>query len=59
MSQNASIHFNIHYINSTCTLGAMYRFMIGGYHDSGFTALMIVSRLPYIVILIHDLLHAH
>ena len=37
----------------------MYRFMIGGYHDSGFTALMIVSRLPYIVILIHDLLHAH
>ena len=35
----------------------MYRFMIGGYHDSGFTALMIVSRLPYIVILIHDLLH--
>ena len=23
----------------------MYRFMTGGYHDSGFTALMIVSRL--------------
>ena len=30
-----------------------------GYHDIRFTALMIVSRLPYIVILIHDLLHAH
>ena len=26
---------------------------------SGFTALMVVSRLPYTVILIHDLLHAH
>ena len=37
----------------------MYCFMTGGYHDSGFTALMTVSRLPYIVILIHDLLHAH
>ena len=36
----------------------MYRFMVGGYHDSGFTALMIVSRLPNIVILIYDLLHA-
>ena len=36
----------------------MYCFMTGGYHDSGFTASMIVSRLPYIVILIHDLLHA-
>ena len=33
--------------------------MTGGYRDSGFTTLMIVSRLPYIVILIHDLLHAH
>ena len=37
----------------------MYRFMIGGYHGSGFTALLIVSRLTYIVILIHYLLHAH
>ena len=39
----------------------MYRFMTdsGGYHDSGFIALMIISRLPYIVILIHGLLHAH
>ena len=37
----------------------MYHFMTGGYHDSAFTALMTVSRLPYIVILIHDLLHAH
>ena len=37
----------------------MYDFMTGGYHDSGLTALMIVSRLPYIVILIHGLLHAH
>ena len=26
---------------------------------SGFTALMVVSKLPYTVILIHDLLHAH
>ena len=34
MSQNVSIHFNIHYINSTCTLGAMYRFMIGDFYDS-------------------------
>ena len=37
----------------------MYLFMTGGYHDSGFTTLMIASRLPYIVILIHDLLQAH
>ena len=37
----------------------MYRFMTGGYHDSGFAALMIVSRLHHIVILIHDLLNAH
>ena len=35
----------------------MYHFMTGGYHDSSFTALVIVSRLPYIVMLIHDLLH--
>ena len=33
--------------------------MTGGYHESGFTALMIVSRLLYIVKLIHGLLHAH
>ena len=37
----------------------MFCFMIGGYHDSGFTALTIVSRPHYIVILIDDLLHAH
>ena len=37
----------------------MYRFTTVDYHDSGFTALMIVFRLPYIVLLMHDLLHAH
>ena len=36
----------------------MHRFMTGGYHHSGFTALMI-PRLHYIVMMIHDLLHAH
>ena len=59
MSQNAPLYFNIHDIHRTCTQGAKYRFMTGGYHDSGFTALMIVSKLPYIVISLHDLLHAH
>ena len=33
--------------------------MTGGYHDSGLTAFMIVSRLPYVVILLHDLLHGY
>ena len=60
MSQHVPIYFNIRYINSPCAQGAIYRFMIGGYHDSDSRALMIVSILPYIVILKHDLLlHAH
>ena len=33
----------------------MHRHMTGGYHDSDLRALMVVSRLPYIVILKHDL----
>ena len=31
----------------------------GGYNDSGLRALMVISRLRYIVILKDDLLHAH
>ena len=37
----------------------MYRIVTGGYHDRGLRALIIVSRLCYIVILKHDLLHVH
>ena len=37
----------------------LYRFMTGGYYDSGLRALMIVSRSSYIVMLKHGLLHAH
>ena len=62
MFQNVPICFNVHYIkfNTTFAKGAVYRFMTGCYHDgSGLGALMIVSRLPYIVILQHDLLLAH
>ena len=36
----------------------MYRFMTGSYHSSGLGDLMTISRLPYIVILKRDLLHA-
>ena len=36
-------------MNSTCTWGAVYRFKTGGYHDSGLLALMIASRLRYIL----------
>ena len=32
----------------------MYRIVIGAYHESGLRALMIVSRLCYVVILKHD-----
>ena len=35
----------------------MYQFMTGGYRDSSLKVVMIVSSL--IVILKHDLLHAH
>ena len=52
MSQNTPMYFNIHYANTTCTQGAMYRFMTGGCHDSGSRTLMIVSRLTFTVILI-------
>ena len=37
----------------------MYHIMTGGYHDSGFRALMIVSRLCYIAILKHVLPSVH
>ena len=37
----------------------MYHFTTGGYHNSGLRALMIVSRLAYIVRLKCDLLHAN
>ena len=47
MSRYAPIYFNIYYMNSTCTKGAMYRFLTGGYHDSGFTALMILQVALY------------
>ena len=37
----------------------MYHIVTGGYHDSDFKALMIVSRLCYIAILKHVLLSVH
>ena len=39
--------------------GAMYRLVVSGYHNSGLRALTIISQLPYIVTLKHDLLHTH
>ena len=46
-------------MNNTCTQGAVHRFVTGGHHDSGLKALMIASRLPYIITLKRDLSHAH
>ena len=37
----------------------MYHIVTGGYHDSGFKALLLVSRLCYIVILKHVLPSVH
>ena len=37
----------------------MYHIVTGGYHDSGFRALMIVYRLCYVVILKHVLPRIH
>ena len=37
----------------------MYRFVTGGYHDNSLRTLLIVSRLRYIVMLKHGLLHAY
>ena len=37
----------------------MYNIVTGGYHDSGFRAMMIVSRLCYITILTYVLPSVH
>ena len=46
-------------MNDTCTEGAMYHIVTGGYHYIGFRDLMIVSRLYCIAMLKHDLPSVH